>query len=66
MTEPTSEKAAQALTMTIAEVAAKLGIGRATAYAGARTGAIPVIRINRRLLVPRAAFQRMLEAADRT
>jgi hypothetical protein len=40
-----------------------LGIGRDAAYAAAKTGAIPTIRLGRRLVVPLAALRRMVEAA---
>ena len=50
---------------TVQEVAARLGIGRATAYEAARCGEIPVIRIGRRLLVPCAAFYKMLATAGK-
>ena len=49
--------------LTIDEVAKLLGISRGSAYEGARTGQIPSIRIGRRLIVPRVAFERMLETA---
>ena len=42
------------------EAGAKLGIGKNSAYAAARTGQIPTIRIGYRLLVPVAAFHRLL------
>ncbi|MGP8160244.1 MAG: helix-turn-helix domain-containing protein [Candidatus Dormibacteria bacterium] len=51
------------VTMTINEAAVRLGISRGSAYAAARRGDLPVIRINRRIVVPRVAFQRWLEAA---
>jgi excisionase family DNA binding protein len=47
-------------TMTVEEAAAYLGIGRSAAYEAARSGDLPVIRLGRRLLVPRAALERML------
>jgi excisionase family DNA binding protein len=47
-------------TLTIEEAAELLGIGRNTTYEAARKGEIPVIRIGRRLLVPKAALDRML------
>ncbi len=51
--------------LTIEEAAQRLGIARGSAYEAARRGEIPVIRIGRRLLVPRLAFERMLsEAGD--
>ena len=49
--------------LTIMEAAEELGISKGSAYEAARTGTIPTIRIGRRLIVPRAAFERMLEQA---
>ena len=46
--------------LTVEEAAQRLGIGRGSAYEAARRGEIPVIRIGRRILVPRLAFERML------
>ena len=48
------------LTLTIDETAALLGIGRQLAYEKAKTGEIPTIRLNSRLLVPKAALEKML------
>ena len=45
---------------TVEEVAAILGVGRATAYRCANTGEIPALRLGRRLFIPRAALARML------
>lgn len=50
-------------TYSIDETAKLLGIGRAQCYAAARTGKIgeiAVIKIGKRLLVPRLALDRML------
>jgi excisionase family DNA binding protein len=55
---PDSER----LTLTVAEVAARLGLSRNGAYEAVWAGQIPSIRIGRRVLVPRAALERMLEA----
>jgi len=44
----------------VEEVAAILGVGRATAYQCANTGEIPALRLGRRLLIPRAALARIL------
>jgi excisionase family DNA binding protein len=49
------------LTMTVEEAAAALGISRAFAYEAVARNEIPHVRIGRRILVPRAALQRMLE-----
>lgn len=49
------------LTMTVEEAGEALGISRATAYALANAGKIPVIRISeRRLVVPRARLLSLL------
>lgn len=48
-------------TYTVDEFAQKLGVGRNTAYEAAHRGEIPTIRIGKRILVPRAAGDRMLE-----
>ena len=48
------------LTLTVEEAAQVLGISRAFAYESVRRGEIPHIRIGRRVLVPRAALNRLL------
>ena len=50
----------QSKTLSVEEVAAELGIGRNQAYDAVRSGQIPSIRIGRRILVPRIAFDRLL------
>ena len=47
--------------MTIPEVANMLGLSRNFGYELARRGEIPVIRFGRRILVPRAALEKILE-----
>jgi len=57
MNNASSERA----TVTVDEAARILGVGRAAAYEGIRTGRIPSIRVSeRRIVVPRAALERML------
>lgn len=51
----------ESLTMTVPEVAAALKIGRGLAYEAVRRGEIPVIRVGRRLLIPRRALAKLLE-----
>jgi excisionase family DNA binding protein len=51
------------LTMTVEEAAAALGISRAFAYEAVTRNEIPHVRIGRRILVPRAALERMLGSA---
>lgn len=50
-------------TLTVEEAARILGIGRQVAYAQARKGwlgPVPVLRVGKRLLVPRRALERAL------
>lgn len=48
------------LTMNVDQAAEMLGIGRNAAYEAVRRGEIPCVRIGGRILVPRAALQKML------
>jgi excisionase family DNA binding protein len=48
-------------TITVERAAELLGISRGQGYEGVRTGAIPSIRIGRRIVVPTAKVRRMLE-----
>ena len=52
----------ESLTLTVEEAADALNISRGLAYKAARDGTIPTLRIGRRLLVPRRALDRLLEA----
>jgi excisionase family DNA binding protein len=54
------EAQGELLTMTVEEAAARLGVGRNTAYQAAASGQLPTIRIGRRLLVPCAALEQLL------
>jgi excisionase family DNA binding protein len=47
-------------TMTVEECARYLGIGRTTCYAAVRAGVIPSIRILGRVVISRAAIDRLL------
>lgn len=47
-------------TCSVEEAAAALGIGRSTAYAAARDGSLPTLRLSHRLLVPTAKLLEML------
>ncbi len=49
------------LTLTVEETARLLGIGRNLCYDRVKTGEIPVIKIGRRLLVPRKALEKLLD-----
>lgn len=48
------------LTYTIEEAARLLGISRGSAYEAVRRGELPVLKIGKRLLVPRAVLERIL------
>ena len=54
----------QRQTHTVEEVAQLLGIGRNSAYEAVRRGEIPSIKIGKRVLVPRAALDRMLSGVS--
>ncbi len=47
------------LTMSIEECARRLGIGRNSAYEAVARGEIPVIRVGKRLLVPKAQLDKL-------
>lgn len=47
-------------TITLRDAAKRLGVGIKAARKAAKRGEIPVIRVGRRSLVPRAAFERLL------
>jgi excisionase family DNA binding protein len=49
------------LAYSLAEAAQRLGISRWLAYEAAHRGELPVCRIGRRMLVPRAALLRLLD-----
>ena len=48
-------------TMSVEEAGRRLGVCRNKAYEAARAGQIPVIRIGKRMLVPIAALERLLQ-----
>jgi len=50
--------------LTVDQVAVLLGISRGLAFAAARSGELPVVRIGRRILVPRDQLRRMLDPAQ--
>ncbi len=52
------------LTLTVDEAAKALGLSRNSCYQAAETGAIPSIRIGKRILIPRFALERLLAGAD--
>jgi excisionase family DNA binding protein len=50
----------QRATLTVGEAAKVLGVSRWAAYEAVKTGQIPTVRIGRRIVVPRAALEQML------
>lgn len=52
------------MTIRVEEAAAILGISRNHAYAAAKSGELPTIKIGKRLLVPRIALDRLLASAE--
>lgn len=54
------------LTLTVPEAAKLLGVSRNSAYEAIQRGEIPAIRIGRRVVVPRARLEEMLNGSDRS
>ena len=52
------------LTLTVQEAAEMLGLSRNSAYQGIATGEIPHVKVGKRILIPRLAFQKMLDGTD--
>jgi hypothetical protein len=53
-------------TFSIPEAGEILGLSRASAYAAAKAGSLPVVWIGRRCIVPRHALERLLDSASST
>jgi excisionase family DNA binding protein len=53
-------------TYDVDEAGRLLGIGRNAAYEAVKSGQLPVIKMGRRLLVPKAALDRMLDGTSCT
>lgn len=60
----TADQKPARLTLSVEEAARVIGIGRGLAYELARTGRLPVVRFGRRMVVPRAQLEAMLQAAS--
>jgi excisionase family DNA binding protein len=54
---------AERRTLTVEQAGRILGISRGSAYAYAKDGSLPTIRLGNRLLVPKAALDKMLMTA---
>jgi excisionase family DNA binding protein len=55
--------AAERAALTVREAADILGLGINQTYEGIRAGQIPSIKVGKRIIVPRAALEKKLEAA---
>lgn len=51
------------LVLTVPEAGELLGVSRAHAYLMVKLGQIPIIKLGRRIVVPRVALEKMLENA---
>ena len=51
-------------TVSVPDAGRKLGIGRCTAYRLARENKLPVLRLGKKVRVPRVALERMLADPD--
>jgi excisionase family DNA binding protein len=51
----------QRLTVSVEQAGRILGISRGAAYARASDGTLPVLRLGKRLLVPKSALDKMLQ-----
>jgi excisionase family DNA binding protein len=60
MEHPTTRRRQE--TLSVPQAGEILGISRSSAFQAAASGELPVIRIGKRLLVSRAALERMLGA----
>ncbi|WP_270886879.1 helix-turn-helix domain-containing protein [Pedococcus sp. 5OH_020] len=56
-------RARHRLTFTVIEAAEALGIGRGLAYEMVRQGHLPSLRLGRRIVVPAASLEALLEQA---
>jgi excisionase family DNA binding protein len=60
MASPSSDHDPACRTVTVEQAGRILGISRGAAYARADDGSIPTIRLGKRLLVPKAALDKLL------
>jgi excisionase family DNA binding protein len=55
---------AERRTLSLEQAARQLGISRSSAYSYASDGLIPTIKLGTRLLVPKAAFERLMRGTQ--
>jgi excisionase family DNA binding protein len=60
----TTEKSDEPLALSVKAAAKLLGLSRASAYEAVRLGQIPSLRFGKRIVVPRAALNKMLSQTD--
>ncbi len=60
-----SAKNEDSLVLSVSEVRIRLGISRGLVYEAIHSGQIPSIRVGRRILIPRAALDRLLNEPER-
>jgi excisionase family DNA binding protein len=58
------ERSQKRETINVEEAGLRLGLAKNAAYAAAHRGEIPTIKIGGRILVPKIAFDRMLEKVN--
>ena len=64
MDNETDNTPVRSLTLSVTETAELLGISRSTAYESVRDGTIPSLRFRRRIVIPKAALERLLGPGD--
>jgi len=57
------QRQGERLTYSVVETAQLLGLSRNAAYQGVLAGEIPHLRVGRRILIPRAALEKLLAEA---
>jgi len=62
-TRTISEAAGKRLVLTVVEAADRLGISSDLAYDLVARGEFPSLRLGRRIVIPRIAFQELIESA---
>jgi len=53
------------LTYSVEQAGALLGLSRGASYGAANRGDLPILRIGRRIIIPKRALDRLLDSADR-
>ena len=61
---PMPSQGSERLTITVAEAAIQLGISKGNCYEAIRQGSIPALRLGRRIVIPKAALQRLLAGEE--